>query len=82
LKLPRDLSGHELAKLLRHYDYVLVRQSGSHLRLKTSIRGFDHQVTIPVHKALKVGTLNAIVSSVASYLNKTRDQVAEDLFSK
>jgi predicted RNA binding protein YcfA (HicA-like mRNA interferase family) len=72
--LPRDLSGHELAKLLRHYDYVLVRQSGSHLRLKTSIRGFDHQVTIPAHKALKV--------SVASYLNKTRDQVAEDLFSK
>jgi predicted RNA binding protein YcfA (HicA-like mRNA interferase family) len=48
LKLPRDLSGHELAKLLRRYGYEVIRQSGSHLQLKTSIREADHLATIPI----------------------------------
>jgi predicted RNA binding protein YcfA (HicA-like mRNA interferase family) len=59
--LPRDLSGHELANLLRRYGYEETRQTGSHIRLKSKLRGADHQVTVPDHKTLKLGTLNAIV---------------------
>lgn len=33
MKLPRDLSGSELAKALGRVGYRIVRQSGSHLRL-------------------------------------------------
>jgi len=34
VRLPRDLSGCELATLLRrHFGYEVVRQTGSHLRL-------------------------------------------------
>lgn len=80
MKLPRDLSGHELAKLLRRYGYEVVRQSGSHLQLKTCIRGFDHQVTVPAHRALKTGTLNAIVSKVATYVGTPRAEIIRDLF--
>ena len=33
MKLPRDLSGQELARLLRRLGYVVSRQKGSHIRL-------------------------------------------------
>ena len=35
MKLPRDVSGDELAKYLKAFGYTLTRQSGSHLRLTT-----------------------------------------------
>ena len=80
MRLPRDLSGHDLAKSLRRYGYEVVRQSGSHLQLKSSLRGIDHCVTVPAHKVLKVGTLSGIISGVATYLEMDRKEFAEELF--
>ena len=80
MKLPRDLSGHELAKILSRYGYEAVRQTGSHIRMKSTLRGFDHFVTVPAHKALKLGTLNSILSRVAAYLEADRSKLVEDLF--
>jgi len=54
LRLPRDLSGHDLAQALRRYGYELTRQTGSHLRLKSTLRGTDHFITIPAHQTLKL----------------------------
>jgi predicted RNA binding protein YcfA (HicA-like mRNA interferase family) len=51
MKLPRDLSGDELAVLLRKYGYVVTRQTGSHMRLTTSQSG-EHHITIPRHASL------------------------------
>jgi predicted RNA binding protein YcfA (HicA-like mRNA interferase family) len=82
LRLPRDLSGHELAKMLRRYGYEVIRQTGSHIRLKSNLRGAPHQVTVPDHEALKLGTLNAIISTVAKYLERDRSQLAQDLFER
>ena len=53
MKLPRDLSGAELAKLLRRYGYQEIRQSGSHIRVRSTAKGPEHQVTIPAHASLK-----------------------------
>jgi predicted RNA binding protein YcfA (HicA-like mRNA interferase family) len=80
LKLPRDLSGVELAKLLRAYGYDIERQSGSHIRLTSSRNGPEHHITIPAHKQLRVGTLSAILSDVAGYLEMPRDALARQLF--
>ncbi len=33
MKLPRDVGGGELAKLLDKYGYEVTRQTGSHMRL-------------------------------------------------
>jgi len=33
MKIPRDLSGEELARLLIKFGYQVTRQTGSHLRL-------------------------------------------------
>lgn len=38
-RLPRDLTGDELAKLLITLGYAITRQSGSHLRLTTEVNG-------------------------------------------
>jgi len=82
LKLPRDLSGQELASLLRRYGYEVTRQTGSHLRLTSNRKGREHHVTVPAHKALKVGTLSEILADVAEYLEADRGNLAEELFGQ
>ncbi len=48
MRLPRDVSGEDLASHLRKYDYEITRQTGSHLRLTTYRKG-EHHITIPFH---------------------------------
>ena len=81
MRLPRDLSGEQLARLLRQYGYEITRQTGSHLRLTSRIRGTEHHVTIPAHNPLKVGTLSAILADVAAYMEVDRATLSENLFS-
>jgi predicted RNA binding protein YcfA (HicA-like mRNA interferase family) len=80
LKLPRDLAGEELAHLLARYGYRITRQAGSHLRLTSTLRGTEHHLTIPQHKALKVGTLSGILKDAASYLEMDWQEVVRELF--
>jgi predicted RNA binding protein YcfA (HicA-like mRNA interferase family) len=82
LKLPRDLTGQDLARLLRKYGYGITRQTGSHLRLTSTLRGKEHHLTIPAHDRLRVGTLSGILSDVASYLEMERTALLEELFGR
>ena len=62
MKLPRDLSGEDLASLLRrNFNYQLIRQRGSHMTLSVVSHGAEHHVTIPRHQELRVGTLSSTV---------------------
>ncbi|MGC8514312.1 MAG: type II toxin-antitoxin system HicA family toxin [Acidimicrobiales bacterium] len=80
MRLPRDLSGRQLAALLRrHYGYEIVRQTGSHLRLRTDLSG-EHRLTMPAGGSLRVGTLAAILADVADHRGVPRSQVEEELF--
>lgn len=82
MRLPRDIRGDELASLLRRYGYSITRQTGSHLRLTSSLKGQEHHITIPAHRQLKIGTLHAILTDVASYLEIDRSKLIEDLFGR
>ncbi len=82
MKLPRDLSGEELARHLARYGCQVVRQTGSHLRLVSVSRGTAHRVTIPSHRALWVGTLNAILREIAAYLEIDRERLVAELFER
>ncbi len=81
MRLPRSLSGAELASLLRRrYGYSLTRQRGSHLRLTSNYRGYEHRVTVPRHNPLRVGTLSEILDDVANYLGIDREVLAREMF--
>jgi predicted RNA binding protein YcfA (HicA-like mRNA interferase family) len=78
VKIPRDLSGADLARSLRFLGYERIRQDGSHLRLTTEVGG-QHHVTIPNHSALKVGTLSAILKEVARHHELTVEALLEKI---
>lgn len=80
MKLPRDISGVELAQRLHRYGYRIVRQTGSHIRLTSAATGIEHHITIPAHRTLKVGTLSAILRDIAGYLDRDREMLARELF--
>jgi predicted RNA binding protein YcfA (HicA-like mRNA interferase family) len=79
VKLPRDVSGIDLARRLKLYGYDVTRQVGSHMRLTTQEHG-EHHVTIPAHDALRVGTLEYILDSVAYHLGLDRQELTLMLF--
>jgi predicted RNA binding protein YcfA (HicA-like mRNA interferase family) len=79
MKLPRDVSGNDLARALFRVGYRVTRQTGSHIRLTSDLLD-QHHVTIPAHPSLRVGTLAAILAEVASQLEVSRDELLERLF--
>ncbi len=81
MKLPRAVSGQDLARALQAFGYRITRQTGSHMRLTTTDQG-AHHVTVPRHKQLRVGTLSAIVSDVGEHFGLPRNDVIERLFGK
>lgn len=79
MRLPRDLSGDSLIQALSRFDYVPVRQSGSHFRLVRATDVSVHRVTIPRHSPLRVGTLNSILNDIAVHLGITKEELLEEL---
>jgi len=79
VRLPRDVSGTDLATALKVFGYRISRQTGSHVRLATTQHG-EHHITIPQHDALRLGTLAGILTDVAEHFGATRDDIAMRLF--
>ncbi|MCI0389821.1 MAG: type II toxin-antitoxin system HicA family toxin [Acidobacteria bacterium] len=79
MKLPRNLSGADLAQALKKLGYDVTRQTGSHMRLTTRQQG-EHHVTIPCHDPLRVGTLAAILAEVGTHFGLSREELAERLW--
>ncbi len=79
MRLPRDLTGRDLAQAMARLGYAVTRQSGSHLRL-TCPSPQEHHITIPDHDPIKLGTLNAILREVAAAHGFTRDELLGRLF--
>ncbi len=82
MRLPRSLSGAELATLLgQTYGYNLTRQRGSHMRLTSVFMGHEHHVSVPRHEPMRIGTLSDILGDIADYLQIDKDQLVRSLFS-
>ncbi len=81
MKLPRDMGGEELAALLGRYGYKITRQTGSHVRLTSTSKGFEHHTSpFPDTNLLRVGTLSSIVNEIATYLEIERQKLVKELF--
>ena len=79
MRIPRDLTGKELIKVLGKLGYEVTRQSGSHIRLTTSLNG-THHITIPDHRPIKVGTLSGILADIAMHHQVSREELLALLF--
>ena len=75
MKLPRDLSGTDLIKLLcKHHGYHRVNQEGSHVILETDSPR-HHRLAVPDHNPLRIGTLNAILRAVAEVKGVKKEDI-------
>jgi predicted RNA binding protein YcfA (HicA-like mRNA interferase family) len=79
MKVPRNIGGHELAKVLARYGYQVTRQTGRYIRLTTHENG-EHHITIPAHQSLRIGTLSAILVEVAEHFDKEKSQLIAELW--
>jgi predicted RNA binding protein YcfA (HicA-like mRNA interferase family) len=78
----RDVDAATLVRLLRLFNYVFVRQKGSHIRLRSEYDGKIHALTIPDHSPIKIGTLQSILSSVAVHVGLAKSELIERLFPR
>jgi predicted RNA binding protein YcfA (HicA-like mRNA interferase family) len=79
MKVPRDLGGTELIKVLcRDWDYRQLHQEGSHVILQTETPGHQ-RLSVPNHNPLRVGTLNSILRAVAAHKGVDRQTILDSL---
>ena len=75
MKIPRDMSGNDMVKLLcKNWGYSVVHRVGSHVILETDTPS-RQRITVPSHPALKIGTLHNILSSVATHKQTLRELI-------
>ena len=75
MKLPRDLSGDDLADgLCTRLGYRRVNQEGSHIVIET-LTPAQHRVAIPAHQALRVGTLNSILRAIGRHKSMSKEEI-------
>ena len=73
-ELPQ-ISGRQLVKLLVKLGYEIVRQRGSHMRLRKQMETSEHKVTVPLHRTVAKGTLRDILDDVAKRNDMTTDEI-------
>ena len=76
MKLP-IISGKETIKAFEKIGYKVVRQKGSHIRLRDDKNQYHKPITIPNHKVLKSGLLRKLIKdaniSVEVFLSIIKD---------
>jgi len=76
VKIPRNESGLSLTKKLKKLGYSVKKQTGSHIQLTNG----EHNITVPAHKNVKIGTLNSILVDLAQQLNITKEELIKRLW--
>ena len=72
MTMPRDLAGEDLVEALAELAYRPMRQTGSHVRLTTTM-GVEHYLTVRNHNPLRIGTSPVILDGVARHHGISRD---------
>jgi len=76
MKLPADVSADRLIRALGRLGYRVIRQKGSHIRLRHDGPP-AHSISVPNHNPMKKGTLHGILSDVATAQSITIDALIE-----
>jgi predicted RNA binding protein YcfA (HicA-like mRNA interferase family) len=74
-KLPQ-VSGQDLVRFLEKLGYQIIRQKGSHIRLRKIMSIGEHNISIPNHKTIAKGTLNDILTRVSLWNNISKEELS------
>mgnify|MGYP001562721900 FL=1 len=64
------LSGEDVIKILESFNFVVVAQKGSHVKLRRKTDQIVQTLTIPNHEELDRGTLRAIFNQASKYISE------------
>jgi len=70
-----QVSGKDVVKLLSRLGYAVMRQRGSHVRLRKVTAAGEHNITIPAHQVIAKGTLNDILSKVSIWNDTSKEEL-------
>ena len=73
-KLPQ-VSGDDVIRLLRSLGYKVVRQRGSHIRLRKVTPLGEHNITVPAHRVVAKGTLSDILNRISLWNNIPKEDL-------
>ena len=73
-KLP-VVSGNQLIKVLHRLGYSVVKQRGSHIKLKKELTAGTHSITVPEHDEIAKETLNDILNKVSIWNQISKDEL-------
>jgi predicted RNA binding protein YcfA (HicA-like mRNA interferase family) len=76
MRLPRGVSADRLIRALARLGYEVIRQKGSHVRLRHEGPP-AHAITVPLHDPLKTGTLHDILAEVAQKRSVTIESIVD-----
>ena len=65
------LSGEDVIKILESFNFSVISQKGSHVKLRRIINKINQTITIPNHKELDKGTLRAIFNQASKYVSES-----------
>ena len=77
MKLPRNVDGPQFVRALeRRLEYVVVRQRGSHIRVRTQLDG-TFQETVPRHFPIGLKSLESLLKNIANHHGMTVEDLLE-----
>ena len=65
------LSGEDVIRILGSFNFSIVSQKGSHIKLKRIVNKISQILTIPNHEELDKGTLKAIFNQASKYISES-----------
>ncbi|OHB15215.1 MAG: hypothetical protein A2431_01965 [Candidatus Zambryskibacteria bacterium RIFOXYC1_FULL_39_10] len=70
----KTLSGKDLVIILANFGFELIKQRGSHMKVRRIVSGHNETLIIQNDKIIPVGTLKSIFNQASKYIPK------EDLY--
>ena len=63
------LSGKDVIKILESFNFAVVAQKGSHVKLQRKLNNIKQTLIVPDHPEIDHGTLRAIFNQASKYIS-------------
>ncbi len=76
----KTLSGKDVIKILKGFDFVVHDQTGSHIKLRRIMFNMNQTLIIPNHDPIAKGTLKGILNQASKHI--TQSDLLPHFYSK